>query len=80
MQHPAAEDKEDKQESVSASKAPATQASGADLFEDCSEAVVSPASKCKWTAHLDPDSGITYYYNSETKESSWERPADMVDP
>ena len=27
-----------------------------------------------WTEKKDPDSGQTYYYNSATNESSWERP------
>ena len=25
----------------------------------------------EWTAHIDPDSGATYYYNSHSGESSW---------
>lgn len=25
----------------------------------------------EWTAHIDPESGATYYYNSSTGESSW---------
>ena len=27
--------------------------------------------KDEWTAHIDPESGATYYYNSSTGESSW---------
>lgn len=27
--------------------------------------------KEEWTAHIDPESGATYYYNSSTGESSW---------
>lgn len=30
-----------------------------------------------WMACTDPNSGCQYYYNSVTKESSWERPADF---
>jgi len=33
-----------------------------------------------WTASTDPTSGVQYYYNSVTKESSWVRPADFDDP
>jgi len=30
-----------------------------------------------WEAALDPSSGRTYYYNSQTKESSWKKPKKM---
>ena len=32
----------------------------------------------KWTSHVDTGSGRTYYANVETKETSWEKPADYV--
>jgi hypothetical protein len=35
-----------------------------------------PASVSAWREVLDPASGQAYYYNSETKESTWERPAE----
>ena len=33
-----------------------------------------PALSQAWSEEIDPSSGRTYYYNSETGESSWERP------
>jgi len=32
-----------------------------------------------WTKHTDPTSKVNYYYNSVTKESSWETPPGFVD-
>lgn len=32
-----------------------------------------------WTEHKAPD-GRTYYYNSQTKESSWEKPDALKTP
>jgi hypothetical protein len=33
---------------------------------------------CKWTEHDAPD-GKKYYYNSETQESVWEKPQELID-
>ena len=33
--------------------------------------------KTKWTEHVSPD-GRTYYYNSETKASSWTKPEELM--
>ena len=40
------------------------------------EATVSPSTDLPmgWTEVIDPSSGQTYYYNSTTEETSWERP------
>lgn len=32
-----------------------------------------------WTEHKSPD-GRTYYYNTETKQSTWEKPDDLKTP
>uniref|UniRef100_A0A803VJU7 Pre-mRNA-processing factor 40 homolog A n=1 Tax=Ficedula albicollis TaxID=59894 RepID=A0A803VJU7_FICAL len=37
------------------------------------------ASKSTWTEHKSPD-GRTYYYNTETKQSTWEKPDDLKTP
>uniref|UniRef100_A0A1B0D1J8 Uncharacterized protein n=1 Tax=Phlebotomus papatasi TaxID=29031 RepID=A0A1B0D1J8_PHLPP len=34
---------------------------------------------CEWSAHKSPD-GRTYYYNSVTKQSSWEKPDELKTP
>ncbi|KAG8432328.1 hypothetical protein GDO86_016827 [Hymenochirus boettgeri] len=36
-------------------------------------------SKSQWTEHKSPD-GRTYYYNTETKQSTWEKPDDLKTP
>jgi hypothetical protein len=33
--------------------------------------------KSNWKETVDPESGHIYYYNTETSETSWERPAEM---
>ncbi|NWS75146.1 PR40A factor, partial [Crotophaga sulcirostris] len=35
--------------------------------------------KSTWTEHRSPD-GRTYYYNTETKQSTWEKPDDLKTP
>ncbi len=45
-------------------------------------AAAAPAaavSKPDWTEHTAPD-GRKYYYNSRTKQSSWEKPAELMKP
>uniref|UniRef100_A0A803V0R4 Pre-mRNA-processing factor 40 homolog A n=1 Tax=Ficedula albicollis TaxID=59894 RepID=A0A803V0R4_FICAL len=37
------------------------------------------AQKSTWTEHKSPD-GRTYYYNTETKQSTWEKPDDLKTP
>ena len=37
------------------------------------------SSTSRWTAKLDQASGKTYYVNRETKETSWTKPAGLVD-
>lgn len=32
-----------------------------------------------WSEHKSPD-GRTYYYNTETKQSTWEKPDDLKTP
>uniref|UniRef100_A0A452TFV2 Pre-mRNA-processing factor 40 homolog A n=1 Tax=Ursus maritimus TaxID=29073 RepID=A0A452TFV2_URSMA len=39
----------------------------------------SPHFKSMWTEHKSPD-GRTYYYNTETKQSTWEKPDDLKTP
>jgi YHS domain-containing protein len=43
--------------------------------ESVSAALPAPAVVPPWTAHIDEDSGATYYYNSESGAKSWEAPA-----
>eukprot|EP00468_Gymnochlora_sp_CCMP2014_P013783 CAMPEP_0167752288 /NCGR_PEP_ID=MMETSP0110_2-20121227/7052_1 /TAXON_ID=629695 /ORGANISM="Gymnochlora sp., Strain CCMP2014" /LENGTH=1575 /DNA_ID=CAMNT_0007637881 /DNA_START=440 /DNA_END=5167 /DNA_ORIENTATION=- len=39
----------------------------------------SPAKPvCKWRSTVDPASGDTYYWNVETQEVTWDKPADFV--
>lgn len=38
----------------------------------------APLVLCKWTEHDAPD-GKKYYYNSETQESVWEKPQELID-
>lgn len=35
-----------------------------------------PQSTCEWSEHKSPD-GRTYYYNSITKQSAWEKPDEL---
>jgi hypothetical protein len=45
-----------------------------------SEPVPESALPCEWSEAVDPSSGLTYFYNSITQETSWERPViDGVD-
>lgn len=37
---------------------------------------MSSAKKALWTEHKAPD-GRTYFYNADTKQSSWEKPDDL---
>lgn len=36
----------------------------------------APPASCEWTEHKSPD-GRTYYYNSLTKQSAWEKPDEL---
>ena len=36
------------------------------------------AARSQWIDQLDPDSGATYYLNTETNETTWDKPADFV--
>lgn len=38
--------------------------------------IVDPLMACEWTTHKAPD-GRTYYYNTKTKQSSWEKPDEL---
>lgn len=38
-----------------------------------------PPQKSLWTEHKSLD-GKTYYYNTETKQSTWEKPDDLKSP
>jgi pre-mRNA-processing factor 40 len=40
---------------------------------------MSSAKKSLWTEHKAPD-GRIYFYNAETKQSSWEKPDDLKSP
>lgn len=35
-----------------------------------------PPPTCEWSEHKSPD-GRTYYYNSITKQSAWEKPDEL---
>jgi len=32
-----------------------------------------------WKAEIDPPTGKTYYWNTETREVTWERPPGMIE-
>jgi hypothetical protein len=46
------------------------------------DAAAAPASSAssgggdagEWAEHLDPESGLPYFYNARTEESRWDRP------
>lgn len=40
---------------------------------------MSSAKKALWTEHKAPD-GRIYFYNADTKQSSWEKPDDLKSP
>ena len=42
-------------------------------------APVNTGPPCDWSEHKAPD-GRTYYYNSKTKQSLWEKPEDLKSP
>uniref|UniRef100_A0A8C5M4H0 Pre-mRNA-processing factor 40 homolog B n=1 Tax=Leptobrachium leishanense TaxID=445787 RepID=A0A8C5M4H0_9ANUR len=44
--------------------------------EESAQAQDIPKKKSLWTEHKAPD-GRTYYYNTETKQSSWEKPDEL---
>ncbi|NXS55723.1 PR40A factor, partial [Brachypteracias leptosomus] len=50
-----------------------TSTSSSSLHDDHSK------QKSTWTEHKSPD-GRTYYYNTETKQSTWEKPDDLKTP
>lgn len=41
-------------------------------------AVVKPPEVAEWSEHKNPE-GRSYYYNSRTAESTWEKPKVLVD-
>ncbi|MXQ87907.1 hypothetical protein E5288_WYG008835 [Bos mutus] len=50
------------------------------MMSHMSQASMQPAlPKSMWTEHKSPD-GRTYYYNTETKQSTWEKPDDLKTP
>jgi hypothetical protein len=64
----------------------AEKSSSAELFEDCKEPEKAAAAQADvgsqavlppgWTAHLDPDSNLYYYYHAASGSSSWEMPKE----
>uniref|UniRef100_A0A669PJD7 Pre-mRNA-processing factor 40 homolog A n=1 Tax=Phasianus colchicus TaxID=9054 RepID=A0A669PJD7_PHACC len=50
------------------------------MMSHMSQAAMQPTvPKSTWTEHKSPD-GRTYYYNTETKQSTWEKPDDLKTP
>jgi len=47
---------------------------------DAADAAKETAAASVWSEHMDDDSGLPFYYNSQTGESVWERPAAMDTP
>ena len=39
---------------------------------------IIPPRRDVYTAHIDPNSGHTYYYNAETGVSTWEKPGQPI--
>ncbi|CAL51403.1 Pre-mRNA-processing protein PRP40 [Ostreococcus tauri] len=34
--------------------------------------------RTKWSSHDSEDTGVKYFYNEETKESTWDRPEELA--
>lgn len=51
-------------------------ASGFPVFSMPPPGFPPPPATCEWSEHKSPD-GRTYYYNSITKQSAWEKPDEL---
>merc|ERR1712226_515415 len=49
-------------------------------WESGSPTVPSMSGESEWVEHSAPTTGRTYYYNKRTKQSLWEKPAELMTP
>ena len=49
----------------------------AKLVQQHEQARAQQAGSTKWKEAKDPVTGASYYYNAETKETVWEKPAEL---
>src|SRR3546814_1302523 len=45
--------------------------------EEEKKQIDTPSTSGGWVAHVDPDTGATYFYNEQTGESTWDTPTGV---
>ncbi|XP_071941399.1 pre-mRNA-processing factor 40 homolog B-like [Antedon mediterranea] len=73
------QEKQDENSSLSSTKVPGfvpAQDKSSEKTSESAKDSKTAAKKSSWTEHKSPD-GRVYYYNTQTKQSSWEKPDDL---